>query len=522
MAARFRKYVARPGRDVKTSYEEQDEKNIALENACEAHSHDASSVRKQPGHGSFRPARRHHPLRQDRKTSAQVKAVSPEEQYSLQKSGNMSASFEGVAATWDNCAGHDGVRHPAKEASWQRRPDYGRNVAASAARKKAQAAPSDVQDTEIRGGKSAHGHAAEKRVPSPAPVRAAGRADRQENCQYDKRRPGSGQDGQHPLAHVGGQWGAMARQRREQAARRLSAEAEGRCAEVGAETRVSEDTPPLPSVSRNWRSGGREEVAAWQRGTVFSATGKEDSAGGQRLNKAIAEAGYCSRRRADILVFTGHVTVNGEREVRPSRRVCPEDSIAVDGKPIKTGTPTKHYLLLHKPVQVVCTAFDPQGRPTVLSCLPSDYADIRLFPVGRLDYFSEGLLLLTNDGALSQRLIHPRYHLPKTYDVLVREVVREKALQVMRSGMTLAEGEHLLPVDVTARATSSGKTLLRMILRQGVNRQIRRMCRDLGLTILRLRRISLGPLQLGDLPAGQCRELTVEELEKLRKAAGLL
>ena len=381
-----------------------------------------------------------------------------------------------------------------------------------------------MQDSD-RGGKSAHDYV-KKKVPSPAPVRAGGRTDHQEDCPYEKRCLGSGQDGQHPLAQVGGQWGVMARQRREQTACRLSVKTEGSCAiapsETATETCMREGSSPLPSMSRNWRSGGREEVAAWKRGTFFSAMKEEGRIEGQRLNKAIAEAGYCSRRRADILVFTGHVTVNGEREVRPSRRVCPGDSIAVDGKPIKTGVPTKHYLLLHKPVQVVCTAFDPQGRPTVLSCLPSDYADIRLFPVGRLDYFSEGLLLLTNDGTLSQRLIHPRYHLSKIYDVLVREVVREKVLQVMRSGMTLAEGEHLLPVDVTARATASGKTLLRMVLRQGVNRQIRRMCRDLGLTILRLRRISLGPLQLGDIPAGQCRELTAEELEKLRKAAGLL
>lgn len=177
--------------------------------------------------------------------------------------------------------------------------------------------------------------------------------------------------------------------------------------------------------------------------------------------------------------------------------------------------------MLHKPVQVVSTAADPEGRPTVLSLLPGEYADTRLFPVGRLDYFSEGLILLTNDGQLSQRLMHPRHHLPKCYEVIVRHVVTQKALQTMRSGMRLAEGEVLRPVEVTARSMASGCTLLRMVLRQGVNRQIRRMCRDLNLTILRLRRVAIGPLQLGDLPPGRCRPLRKEELAALRQAAGL-
>ncbi len=330
-----------------------------------------------------------------------------------------------------------------------------------------------------------------------------------------------------PLGEESDQWARMAQRRREQQVLRPQL----RDAENAQEPAGSSAVPAPEALrremavagdSRNWRAGRREELAAWQRspspGHVPNTTAPETDL---RLNKALAEAGYCSRRRADILVFTGHVTVNGEREVQPSRRVGPEDHIAVDGQPIRRGQQAKFYLLLHKPVQVVCTVSDPQGRPTVLDCLPPEYSAVRLFPVGRLDYFSEGLLLLTNDGALSQRLMHPRYHLSKVYDVLVRDVVREKVLQAMRNGMTLAEGERLQPVDVTARATATGKTRLRMVLRQGVNRQIRRMCRDFGLTILRLRRVSLGPLQLGDLPAGQCRALTANEVEALRRAAGL-
>ena len=207
-------------------------------------------------------------------------------------------------------------------------------------------------------------------------------------------------------------------------------------------------------------------------------------------------------------------------ETHAGRRICPDDEVSVDGKPL-AGAQQMLYLMLHKPVHVVSTAADPQGRQTVLSLVARAYPGVRLFPVGRLDYFSEGLILLTNDGRLAQRLMHPRHHLPKEYEVLVRNVVTQKALQSMRSGMRLAEGEELLPVEVTARSTSSGCTLLRMVLRQGVNRQIRRMCRDLGLTILRLRRVAIGPLQLGKLGTGQYRLLEEAELAALRRAVGL-
>lgn len=128
-------------------------------------------------------------------------------------------------------------------------------------------------------------------------------------------------------------------------------------------------------------------------------------------------------------------------------------------------------------------------------------------------------MLLTNDGELAQRLMHPRHHQPKTYDVLVRGTVPAAALATMRHGMTLAEGEHLRPVEVESRLQTNGHTRLRMVLHQGVNRQIRRMCRDLGLTILRLKRIRLGPLGLGDLPVGGCRFLSAAETAALLQAA---
>ncbi len=242
-----------------------------------------------------------------------------------------------------------------------------------------------------------------------------------------------------------------------------------------------------------------------------------------RLNKALADAGVCSRRKADELIRVGAVRVNGLVADSLGLRIDPvKDSIALHGKTLplraKDGADGPcRYVMLHKPVQVVSTVSDPQGRPTVLELLPESMKkNARLYPVGRLDYFSEGLLLLTDDGELTNRLTHPRHHLPKVYEVRLRERPEPQMLQAMRQGMTLREGERLAPVE----ARMQGACLL-LTLRQGVNRQIRRMCRDLGLTILSLRRLSIGPLQLGDLPKGTCRFLLPEELDALKQSVGL-
>lgn len=238
-----------------------------------------------------------------------------------------------------------------------------------------------------------------------------------------------------------------------------------------------------------------------------------------RINKALADAGLCSRRKAEALVIQGRVCVNGVCVTSLATTVDTAlDTIFVDNAPL-TFTPQRVCLLMHKPVQVVCTVRDPQSRTTVIDILPPHHAQTRLYPVGRLDYFSEGIVLLTDDGSLAQRLTHPRYHIPKVYEVLVRGLVPEEALQTMRRGMTLAEGETLAPVEVSASPAPQdhSRTLLTMTLRQGVNRQIRRMCRDCGLTILRLQRVALGPLTLGNLPVGAVRLLTHEEREALYK-----
>lgn len=240
--------------------------------------------------------------------------------------------------------------------------------------------------------------------------------------------------------------------------------------------------------------------------------------GTKRLNKAIADAGYCSRRKADEFIFAGKVTVNDVLEQNPARRVTDNDSICVAGKRLAATPKNYSYFMLHKPVQTVCTLNDPEGRPTIIDCLPPHLRKLRLYPVGRLDFFSEGLLLLTNDGPFANRLMHPRYHLAKTYEVLIRGPVSETVLTSMRQGMKLEDGTALLPVTVQARHMPNGNTLLSMTLHQGINRQIRRMCAQTGLVILRLKRIAQGSLALGNLKSGQIRPLTEAEVLVLKKA----
>ncbi|WP_083521976.1 pseudouridine synthase [Desulfovibrio fairfieldensis] len=274
-----------------------------------------------------------------------------------------------------------------------------------------------------------------------------------------------------------------------------------------------------PSQAPRTHAADRADVRRAASAPPESAT-RDYVTNGVRLNKAIAAAGLCSRRKADELILAGQVRINGTLEENPARRVLPGDRIAVNDRELAAAQ-EYYYLLLHKPVQTVCTVNDPEGRPTVMAYLPPEVRHLRLYPVGRLDYFSEGLLLLTNDGELAQRLTHPRHHQPKTYEVLIRGSVPETALAVMRRGMRLDEGQALLPVDVEAKTAENGNTLLRMVLRQGVNRQIRRMCRDLGLTILRLRRVAQGPLALGSLKPGAARALAPGEVAGLRQSVGL-
>jgi len=246
-----------------------------------------------------------------------------------------------------------------------------------------------------------------------------------------------------------------------------------------------------------------------------------------RINKYLSECGAASRRGADALILAGRVELNGVAVTEPGVRVDPAtDRVLVDGKPVThpaaSGSAARDLtLLLHKPAQVVTTRSDPEGRRTVYDLLPEQYRDLRLLHVGRLDYLSEGLLLLTTDGTLMNRLIHPRWHLPKVYHVHVRGQISEIKLDIMRQGMILAEGEHLAPVEVSILRRDDGGVWLEMTLLQGLNRQIRRMCRDLGFSVLRLIRVRQGGITLGSLNPGQTRPLTPSEVRGLRRAVGL-
>jgi 23S rRNA pseudouridine2605 synthase len=224
-----------------------------------------------------------------------------------------------------------------------------------------------------------------------------------------------------------------------------------------------------------------------------------------------------ARRKADTLIGAGRVTVNGVRatvgqRVRPGR-----DRVAVDGREVG-GAAQRVYWMLNKPVGVLTTVRDDRGRATVVEQLQG--AGERLFPVGRLDLRSRGLVLMTNDGELAVRLMHPRYHVEKEYRVLIGGAPAERALQRLRKGMQVGE-ERFGPASVEVLAASPQQTRLRMVLREGRKREVRRMWRALGHAVLDLERVRIGPLRLDALPSGQSRALTGEEVRQLRKAAGL-
>jgi pseudouridine synthase len=233
-----------------------------------------------------------------------------------------------------------------------------------------------------------------------------------------------------------------------------------------------------------------------------------------------------SRRHAEELILAGRVQVNGQPVTQLGAKVQPEgDEVQVDGRPVQAPA-ARVYLLLHKPAGVVTTASDPQGRQTVLDLLPSSLQAQRLFPVGRLDLDSEGLLVLTNDGALALRLTHPRFEQEKEYHALVRGRPAPAALEPLRRGLQLpGEARPTAPAQVRflraahgrqdADAPAPGTSWLSVTLHEGRKRQVRRMLAAVGHPVLRLVRVRVGSLHLGDLPAGQWRALSAAELEKL-------
>lgn len=232
---------------------------------------------------------------------------------------------------------------------------------------------------------------------------------------------------------------------------------------------------------------------------------------GARLQKVLASAGIGSRRSCEELIAAGRVQVNGEPAVL-GRRVHPDrDRIVVDGVPVAVD-PDLVYYLLNKPPGVVSTARDPQARPTVTSLVP---AEPRVFPVGRLDTDSEGLLLLTNDGELTHRLTHPKYGVKKEYLVHVQGDPRPSALRRLREGVELDDGP-----TMPAQVSRLGPATLRITIHEGRNRQIRRMGEAVGHPVLRLVRTGIGPLRVGKLKPGEWRRLAAVEVRALERAAG--
>ncbi|MGF1522589.1 MAG: pseudouridine synthase [Leptolyngbyaceae cyanobacterium] len=239
----------------------------------------------------------------------------------------------------------------------------------------------------------------------------------------------------------------------------------------------------------------------------------------ERLQKVLSQWGVASRRQAEGLIQSGRVWVNGEVAHLGQKADPTCDRIELDGRILSArNRPEHHYFLLNKPKRVLSSCKDPRDRRTVLAFLPESLRQgTGIHPVGRLDFNSTGALLLTNDGELTCRLTHPRHHIPKTYRVTVAGCPSAAAIRQWRQGVML-EGRKTLPAEVTVVAsTGSDQTELEVVLREGRNRQIRRVAEQLGYSVKRLHRIAIGPLQLGNLATGQVRSLAITEIAQLQQ-----
>ena len=233
----------------------------------------------------------------------------------------------------------------------------------------------------------------------------------------------------------------------------------------------------------------------------------------ERLQKILSGAGIASRRRAEEFIQAGRVTVNGEKAILGQKADPEKDIILLDGSPV---VPEKvhRYLMLNKPRGYVSTLSDEHGRRTVAQ-LVSD-CGVRVYPVGRLDMDSEGLLLFTNDGELANRILHPSHEVEKEYQVRVQGDWKA-ALPILRGRMEL-DGARLAPAEVRVIQGGDDTALFAMVIHEGKNRQIRRMCTQAGVQVLRLRRVREGSLELGDLPSGKWRDLTDSEVRALKES----
>ncbi len=231
-----------------------------------------------------------------------------------------------------------------------------------------------------------------------------------------------------------------------------------------------------------------------------------------RLQKYLAMCGVASRRHAEEMIAQGHVTVNGVTIREMGVQVEETDVVRVDGRKVAPEQ-QQVYIMYHKPAGEMTTASDPEGRPTVMSHF--EHLKVRLFPVGRLDYDSEGLLLLTNDGAMADKLLHPSNEVNKTYLARVKGEVTRDMVQKLQNGVVLDE-RRTSPARVRVGKTEGEYTYVTVTIHEGRNRQVRRMFEAVGTEVLALKRVGFGPLQLNDLPRGRWRYLEAREISALK------
>lgn len=234
-----------------------------------------------------------------------------------------------------------------------------------------------------------------------------------------------------------------------------------------------------------------------------------------RIQKIISDSGYCSRRKAEALISAGRVKVNG-RLAKLGDKAGGRDIISVDNEKLYIPKKKKNiYLMLNKPRGYVTTMSDEMGRRCVTELI--DDIEERVYPVGRLDRNSEGLLLFTNDGNFANSIMHPAKQISKTYRVTVRPNISDEQLVALSDGVVI-DGRRTLPANVIVKDKEPGRVVLLITIKEGRNRQIRKMCEAVGLEVARLRRVSIGPIKLGMLKPGTYRELTADELRAIRNA----
>ncbi|NLY11903.1 MAG: rRNA pseudouridine synthase [Firmicutes bacterium] len=236
----------------------------------------------------------------------------------------------------------------------------------------------------------------------------------------------------------------------------------------------------------------------------------------ERLQKILAHAGVASRRECEQLIQNGHVSVNGRVVTELGTKADPsKDQIRVNGKLIQVNQRLV-YIMLNKPRGYITSVKDELGRKTVLDLVHN--VSERIYPVGRLDYDSEGLLLLTNDGKLANKLMHPRYGVKKTYLVEITGLITDDDLNRLENGVIIDQGVRTLPADVQLFKKGHNKSLVKITISEGKNRQVRKMFQAVGYKVTRLQRISFGPLSLGNLHRGTYRNLSSNEVNQLKRA----